>query len=246
MFESLVALFPAEWRGTISLLLAPLSWIPEWQSIVLTSLNGQQPVVIIIAAVALLVPVLLVIAGTWATMLSLYTLPFRSGRGTFVTSVLMAWWDAGRCIWPFWVGFALLSVALVGWVLGTIRFVLLTIRNAVLGLLRSPLALLDWTSQRYFQPGMPWLAFFVLVLWSGVEASVFTFTLQPTLNEVFGGLTGCEPNPRVMAPLLWIFLFMLVAGSFACVQVLTDAVRQKKVSSIIQMAIVESAVMFFE
>lgn len=246
MFESLVALFPAEWRGAISLLIAPLRWIPDWQSFVLTSLNGQQPIVIIIAAVALLMPVLLVIAGTWTTMLSFYTLPFRSGRGAFVTSMLMAWWDAGRCIWLFWVGFARLTVALMGWVLGTIRFVLLTIRNAILGLLRSPLALLDWTSQRYFQPGMPWIAFLVLVLWSGVEASVFTFTLQPTLNEVFGGLTGYEPNPRIMAPLLWLFLFMLVAGSFACVQVLNEAIKSRKVPEIIQMTLVESAVMFFE
>jgi hypothetical protein len=49
-----------------------------------------------------------------------------------------------------------------------------------------------------------------------------------------------------MAPLLWLFLFMLVAGSFACIQVLNDAVRNKKVGEIIQMVLVESAVMFFE
>jgi hypothetical protein len=63
---------------------------------------------------------------------------------------------------------------------------------------------------------------------------------------VFGGLTGYEPNPRVMAPLLWLFLFMLVAGSFACVQVLNDAIRTRKIGEIVQMALVESAVMFFE
>jgi hypothetical protein len=108
------------------------------------------------------------------------------------------------------------------------------------------MAMLDWTSRRYFQPGMPWLAFLVLLVWSGVEATVFTFTLQPTLNEVFGGLTGFEPNPRVMAPLLWVFLFMLVAGSFACVQVLTEAISKRKVGDIVSMALVESAVMFFE
>jgi hypothetical protein len=86
----------------------------------------------------------------------------------------------------------------------------------------------------------------VLLIWSAVEATVFTFTLSPTLNEVFGGLTGYEPNPRVMAPLLWLFLFMLVAGSFACIQVLNDAIRTRRVGEIVQMALVESAVMFFE
>jgi hypothetical protein len=136
--------------------------------------------------------------------------------------------------------------ALVGWIIGSLRFSLLMFRNTVLGLLRSPLTLLDWTSRRYFQPGVPWIAFMVLVIWCAIEATIFTFTLQPTLNEVFGGLTGFEPNPRVMAPLLWMFLFMLVAGSFACVQVVTEAVKQKKTGTIVQMLVVESAVMFFE
>src|SRR5688572_3783413 len=101
-------------------------------------------------------------------------------------------------------------------------------------------------SRSYFQSGLPWIAFLVLVLWCAIEATIFTFTLQPTLNEVFGGLTGYEPNPRVMAPLLWLFLFMLIGGSFACIQVLNDAVRSKRVGEIIQMVLVESAVMFFE
>jgi hypothetical protein len=86
----------------------------------------------------------------------------------------------------------------------------------------------------------------VLTVWCAIEATIFTFTLQPTLNEVFGSLTGFDPNPRVMAPLLWMFLFMLVAGSFACVQVVTEAIKAKKTATIVQMLVVESAVMFFE
>jgi hypothetical protein len=246
MFQSIINLFPAEWRGAMMVLAAPLRWIPVWTYTVLTSMSGQHPATVALAAAVLLMPVLLLIAGIWSTMVSLYTLPFRSGRSAFVTALLMAWWDAGRCIWLFWAGMGRLMVALFGWMLGAVRFILLTLRNTVLGLVRSPMALLDWTSRRYFQPGVPWIAFLVLLLWSAVEATVFTFTLQPTLNEVFGGLTGYEPNPNIMAPLLWLFLFMLVAGSFACIQVLNDAVRNKKVGEIIQMVLVESAVMFFE
>jgi len=246
MIQSVIDLFPAEWRAFVTALSAPLRWLPEWQAGVLSFMQGQNPFVIVLAAMVLALPALLLIAGMWSTMLSLYTLPFRSGRGAFVTALLMAWWDAGRCIWLYWTGMARLLVALFGWLLGGIRFVLLTIRNTIVGLVRSPMALLDWTSRRYFQPGMPWVAFLVLLLWSGLEATIFTFTLQPTLNEVFGGLTGFEPNPNVMAPLLWLFLFMLIAGSFACVQVLSEAVRTRNVSAIIQMVLVESAVMFFE
>jgi hypothetical protein len=246
MFQSLIDLFPAEWRGVMMVLTAPIRWIPEWQSLMLSSMSGQNPGVIALAAAGLLMPAFLLIAALWCTMLSLYTLPFRSGRGGFVTALLMAWWDAGRCIWLYWTGIARVMVALVGWVLGSVKFILFTVRNLLFGLVRSPMALLDWTSRRYFQPGVPWLAFVVLVIWSAVEATIFTFTLQPTLNEVFGGITGHEPNPRVMAPLLWLFLFMLVAGSFACVQVLTEAIKNRKVGDIVSMVLVESAVMFFE
>jgi len=247
MFESIIELFPAEWRGALIVLTAPLRWIPEWQAFLIGSVtSGPSAVGAVLASIALLAPVLLLVAGVWCTMLSLYTLPFRSGRGGFITALLMAWWDAGRTVWLFWTGMIRVMVALVGWVIGSVRFFLLFIRNLILGVLRSPLTLLDWTSRRYFQPGVPWIAFLVLLIWSAVEATVFTFTLQPTLNEVFAGLTGFEPNPRVMAPLLWLFLFMLVAGSFACVQVLGEAVKSRRVGTIIQMVVVESAVMFFE
>ena len=247
MFESFAQLFPPGWRVFILAFTAPLRWLATWQAAAFhAAWTSQISTALIIGAVLLLVPMLMVVAGSWCTMLSLYTIPFRSGRGDFLTTLLMTWWDAGRCIWFFWTGIIRVAIALVGWVIGSVRFALRMIKGLFIGLIRSPLTLLDWSSRRYFQPGVPWLAFLALVVWSAVEATVFTFTLRPTLNEVFGGLTGFEPDPRVMSPLLWLFLFMLVAGSFACVHVMAEAIREKKVSSMVTMFIVESAVMFFE
>ena len=246
MFESFAQLFPADWHNAVLTLVAPLSWLAEWQSAIARAWTSVNPAGSVLMWVLLLLPVLLIAAGAWCTVISLYTLPFRSGRGSFLTSLLMAWWDAGRCIWLFWVGMIRVGIALVGWVIGSVRFGLLMLKNIVLAVFRSPLTLFDWTSRNYFQPGLPWVAFLILVIWCAIEATIFTFTLQPTLNEVFGGLTGFEPNPRVMAPLLYLFLFMLVAGSFACVQVVTEAVKAKKTGTIVQMLVVESAVMFFE
>jgi len=246
MFESFAQLFPAEWHTAVLILMAPMRLLAEWQSTISLAWTGGPAAGRVLAWVLLLMPALLLAAGMWCTVISLYTLPFRSGRGSFITAMLMTWWDAGRCIWLFWTGMLRVLIALVGWMIGSVRFGLLMLRNIVLGVFRSPLTLLDWTSRRYFQPGVPWIAFLVLVIWCAIEATIFTFTLQPTLNEVFGGLTGFEPNPRVMAPLLYLFLFMLVAGSFACVQVVTEAIKEKKIGTIVQMLVVESAVMFFE
>src|SRR5687768_18146236 len=246
MFESFAQLFPAEWQGAVLTLIAPLSWLAEWQSTASHAWTGSPSATGVLAWVVLLVPALLLAAGMWCTVISLYTLPFRSGRGTFLTALLMTWWDAGRCIWLFWTGMLRVGIALVGWIIGSARFGLLMAKNMIVALFRSPFTLLDATSRRYFQPGVPWIAFLILLVWCAIESTIFTFTLQPTLNEVFGGLTGFEPNPRVMAPMLWLFLFMLVAGSFACVQVVTDAIKEKKTGTIVQMLVVESAVMFFE
>jgi len=246
MFESFAQLFPAEWHNAVLALMAPMRWLADWQSTIIVAWTGGHPAGRALAWVVLVLPALLLAAGMWCTVISLYTLPFRSGRGAFITALLMAWWDAGRCIWLFWTGMLRVLIAFVGWMIGSLRFGLLMVKNMLLGLLRSPLTLLDWTSRKYFQPGVPWIAFLILVVWCAIEATIFTFTLQPTLNEVFGGLTGFDPNPRVMTPLLWLFLFMLVAGSFACVQVVTEAVKQKKTGTIVQMLVVESAVMFFE
>ena len=111
---------------------------------------------------------------------------------------------------------------------------------------QSPLVLLDWTTRSYFKPGVPWIAFLALLVWCAVESTIFMYTLSPTLNEVLAGITGFEPNPYVMAPVLWAFLFFLVLGSFACIQVLGEAIERRRVSGIIQMLFVEFFVMFFE
>lgn len=248
MFESFAALFPANWQPAILILTAPFRWLAAWQGLMLHwTIGHNQTIGFVAGEVLLTVPIFLIVAGTWCSAASLYTVPFRSGRGRFLTLVLMTWWDAGRCILFFYTGMIRVVVALVGWVIGAVRFGLRMIKSLLIGIVRAPITLIQNSSRSYFQAGgMPWVAFLILMFWSAVEATIFTFTLQPTLNEVFGGLTGFEPNPRVMAPLLWVFLYMLVAGSFACVYVMSEAIKERRIGNIISMFIVETAVMFFE
>jgi hypothetical protein len=49
-----------------------------------------------------------------------------------------------------------------------------------------------------------------------------------------------------MTPILWFFLFFLILGSFACIQVLGDAMQKRQVGQILQMVLVELSVIFFE
>jgi hypothetical protein len=226
---------------------AGMSWILDLQNLVFGYvLGGGSPAAIIFKATLLLLPAAVLVVSLWAMMVSLYTLPFRSGRGYFLTALLMSWWDVGRMGWFYWAGMGRFLFVLAGWVGSLVKaFVRLT-WNAFKGALNSPFAVLDWTSRRYFQPGVPWLAFLLLLVWSAIEATIFTFTLRPTMNELLADLTGFEPNPMMLSALLYIFLFMLVGGSFACVQALNDAIKSRQYGQIISMVLIEAVVAMFE
>jgi hypothetical protein len=223
-----------------------MSWIIDLQHLVFGFVFSGSPGMIVIKAVLLLLPIAILIASMWATMTSLYTLPFRSGRGYFLTALLMSWWDVGRMAWFYWAGMAQFVFVFLGWIGSGIRAFARLLWNAIKGALNSPFAILDWTSRRYFKPGVPWLAFLLLILWSAIEATIFTFTLRPTMNELLADLTGFTPNPVMLTTLLYIFLFFLVGGSFACVQALNDAIKTRKYGTIISMTTIEIVVAAFE
>jgi hypothetical protein len=103
-------------------------------------------------------------------------------------------------------------------------------------------AMLDATSRR---PGTPW-ALVLLIVWSALEATIFTFTLRPTMSELLSDLTGFIVNPIALVVLLWVFLTILIAGSFACIQVLKEAIEAKQVGNIVQMILVQIMVAIFQ
>jgi hypothetical protein len=242
---------PEQWSWIVATLWSwiwsGMSWIFELQTLAFKYVLGGGPTgITVLKATLLLLPIAVLIVSLWATMISLYTLPFRSGRGHFITALLMSWWDLGRMAWFYWAGMGRFLFVLIGSIGALLKLSVRLLWSTLKGAVNSPFAVLDWTSRRYFQPGMPWLAFLLLLLWSAIEAAIFTFTLRPTLNELLADLTGYEPNPVMLSGLLYLFLFLLVGGSFACVQVLTEAVKSRQVGQIVSMTLVELVVAFFE
>jgi len=225
--------------------MAGLAWIVPFQARVFeTILQGDSFWALAGMAVLLALPAAAFIAGIWGTMVSLYTIPFRLGRSvTLMQSVALAWWDALRMVWFYWAGLVRFLIVLIGWVWGLVKLTGRLVVGLVKSAITSPLAMLDATSRR---PGVPWPAFFMLVFWSMIEATIFTFTLKPTASELLGDLTGYDVNGFAFIMLLWLFLWVLVAGSFACIQVLNDAIKSKHYGQIVSMVAVEIAVALFE
>ena len=225
--------------------MAGLAWIVPFQARVFGFvLQGQTFWSLAGTGILLLVPAAVFIAGIWGTMVALYTIPFRLGRSvTLLQSVALAWWDALRMVWFYWAGLVRFLIVLVGWVWGLLKTAVQLVWGTLKGAVTSPLAVLDATSRR---PGVPWPAFFMLVFWSMIEATIFTFTLKPTASELLGELTGYDVNGFAFITLLWLFLWVLVAGSFACIQVLNEAFKSKKYGQIVSMVAIEIAVAMFE
>jgi hypothetical protein len=247
MFVFVQEALPAQWRDVVRALLSGFAWIGDWQRTALGfALSGDTAGVVALKAVGLLLPAALLVAALWCTMASLYTLPFRSGRGAFLTALLMSWWDAGRMIWFYWAGLVRVAVVLLGWGWSLLKLGGSLFVRLVKFIFTRPLALLDWATRQYFQPGVPWIAFVFILAWSALEATIFTFTLRPTVTEVLADLTGAELSGAAVSVILWPFLFILISGSFAAIQALADAVRARNASQIVAMALVEAFVMFFE
>jgi len=67
-------------------------------------------------------PATVLVLGTWGTMVSVFTIPFRLGRaGSLLTGLLMSWWDGLRMSWFYWAGLVRFLVVLVGWMWGLLK-----------------------------------------------------------------------------------------------------------------------------
>src|SRR5216117_3028880 len=155
----------------------------------------------------------------------------------------MSWWDAVRMAWFYWFGLVRFLLVFVGWIWGLLRLGVGLLWRTLKNMVTSPFAMLDSSSR---EPGVPWIAFVLLLFWSAIEATIFTFTLRPTMAELLADLTGYEVNPVFLVLILWLFLWLLIAGSFACIQVLNDAIKSRQFGQIAAMIAVEFAVALFE
>ena len=248
MQESVAAVQTEQWTSLLAQLVdwawRGLSWIIEWQAFVAEQLFTGSFWGVFGKSLLLVPPAAVLVLGVWGTMVSLYTLPFRLGRaGSLLTGLLMSWWDGLRMSWFYWAGLVRFLVVLAGWIWGLLKLGVQLVWGTLKGAVTSPLAMLDATSRR---PGVPWPAFFLLVIWSAIEATIFTFTLRPTMAELLADLTGYEVNAFFLVLILWLFLWVLIAGSFACIQVLNDAIKTRQFGQIIAMVLVEFAVALFE
>jgi hypothetical protein len=245
--QEFISAFPEQWRQIIGLLMSPIAWIPRTHDVLLDFfLHSPSAWVAAIKYVLLLFPAALGLAAIWCTQLSIYSVPFRSARLQFVSALLLTWWDAARAVWLYWMGLVRLVAVVLGWLVVLIGFAIRTVIHAVRHLISMPFLMSGRLSERYFQPGVPWIAFVGLLLWSFLEAAVFAHVLFPPITEILTDLAETQAAAQFVGPTLFVFVFMLILGSFACAQALVDALRTRQLKYVGQMLGIEVFVAFFE
>jgi len=239
-------IIPAQTQDLLNILAAPVSWIPGAQKMLLALVLDHSTVwSIAVSYLLLLFPAMLAIGGMWCTMLSVYTVPFRSGRVDLLKMLLLAWWDSALATWTYWVGLGRFVIVFLGWIFTLAQLALRLVVDAIRQVIMFPFTMTGMMTQSYFQPGVPWVAFMLLIFWCLLEATVFTYTLMPTVTEVLAGITGGEASPYTL-PGLFLFLFFLITGSFACIQALAEAIKNREFKFMVQMIMIEVFVMVFE
>src|SRR5260370_4236059 len=212
MFNPITNLVPGQWQDLLEFLAAPVCWIPgmerELLAFLLNSFSGWTAGVY---WVLLLFPALLWIGAFWCTQLWLYTRPFRSGRLKFIKKMLLAWWDAALAVWMFWVGLGRFFVVVVGWIFELARLGLKLIMETGRQVFTLPFKVTGDMTRSYFQPGVPWIAFLLLLFWCLLEAVIFSYVLFPTLSEVLAGLAASQALP-LPAPSPFLSFSLLFPG----------------------------------
>jgi hypothetical protein len=247
MIERIIARLPETWRGVAEFLTAPIAWVPALQQALLTFfLESPSGWVAALKYVFLLFPVLLGVIAIWCTSASIYTLPFRSGRTRYVSLMLLAWWDAALAAWLYWVGMVRVGGVMVGWVLGLSRLAIRLVTGFVREIVGTPLAVSGSLMRGYFRPGVPWVAFAMLLFWCALEAAVFTYTLETRVSLLVADLSGTDEISQYTIPVLYLMVLTLILASFACVQALVDAIRKRDSKYLAQIIGIELFAMFFE
>src|SRR5256712_3463275 len=247
MIDRIMGRLPEAWRELIELAASPIAWLPGLQHMAI-NFFFDSPSGWAAAAkfVFLLLPILLSFVAIWCTGFSVYTLPFRSRRIDFVSTLLMTWWDVARAVWMYWIGILRMGAVVIGWLVTLFGLALKLGFEALRQLVLLPWSVSGRMTDRYFRGGVPWLAFGMLLGWSALEATIFSFTLMPTLSQVLADLAGSDGVPRATGVVLWCFLFLLIMGSFACVQALVEAVGKKEVKLFAKLGLVEWLCIFFD
>ncbi len=196
--------------------------------------------------VFLVLPSAAIILGCWVTIGCFLTVIIRQNRRQYVSTVFITWWDLGRAIFSFWGGTLKIVTSILGWALAFIRLAILGVWLSIQDILLTPWRMVKGVGGMASEPGTPWIAVWLTLIWCLVEAFVFTFVMTNLVVDTVSNLAGKELNLELVQLVLFFMLLGFVVGSYAIVASLEKAVRTRDVKQIALVLLVELCALTFE
>jgi hypothetical protein len=236
--EAIEQAFPENLRFLFPVLFFPIKLMP-WL------VEGELHLVCL-KVTFLFLPILLLLASFWCSLVGLGTVVFRGEKAKFTATILITWWDGGRSVFQYWAGIFRFIFYSVGWIFGAIRLIAVGLVQTFKDVFLLPLYTINSLAKSYSAPGMPWVAVLFTSFWIIGESALFSLILSPVVSGILESMTGNQFPDIFVVVGLFLFLLMIVGGSMACMHGLVLAIESGNKISIIKMAVVEFVVMAME
>ena len=194
----------------------------------------------------LLLPIGAAFMGYWTTVLSIPTILVRSRRRTFVSLMLVTWWDLARSTFTFWGGVFRFALQLFVSLLGAGQMILMGLWTLVAELFLLPFRFVRRMGSNVMSPGVPWIAVTMTFFWCVFEAIIFTFVTTSLVIDTLSNLAGTQLTETGIRIPLFLFMLFIALGSYAVLSSFTEAVKSRDWATIVKIAVVESVAMFVE
>jgi hypothetical protein len=196
--------------------------------------------------VFLLLPVGAVLAGLWASILCILSVIVRQKRVEFTKAFLLTWWDMGKSVFAFWGGFFKFFFVLVNSLFGLLRVMVTGLWLLLEDILLLPFRVIKTVARNISAPGLPWIAVTLTFVWCLVEGVIFTYVMTPLVMDTLSNLTGGELTESFIRIPLFLFLLLLILGSYAVLLNFTEALKTHNIATIIKIAAVELVAVMVE
>jgi hypothetical protein len=208
---------------------------------------GDSLTVAVLKRVFLLLPAVSIIFSCWMTVACAVSIIVRSQRREFVSALFLTWWDVGRSLFFYWGGILKLVMLLSGWFYGFARLLIFGLLLIIKDMLLLPMRAFSEVSSSSFRPGVPWPAIMMMVVWTLIEALIFTFVMHPLVVDVLGTFADGEFEGGLwLRSILFVIFTFFVLGSYAVIHTFGQAVQQRKIAAAITYGVIELIVAVVE
>src|SRR6267378_5078594 len=219
----------------------------QMQSAFLFAWGAGDPVwLLVMKRLFLLLPLGAVALGYWTSVLSVPTIVVRAKRRTFISLVLVTWWDLARAIFTFWGGVFRFLARLVISLLGACQMLLVGVWATIQELIALPFRMIRSVGSNVLQPGVPWIAVTMTFFWCVFEATIFTYVMTSLVIDTLSNLAGTQMTETAVRIPLFLFMLFIVLGSYAVLSTWATALRSRDWPTIVKIGVMELVAMFVE